>query len=85
MNQALEARALAINSRRQALQKECSDLADEADQIAAEIQELIDDASSLDEEDEGFGDLDIEAHEAAYSNVAEWQEALEKAAGILDL
>ena len=85
MDQALEARALAINSSLQKLQKECSDLAEAADNIAEEIQALINDASSLDEEDEGFGDLDIEAHEAAYNNVVEWQEALEAAALRLDI
>lgn len=84
MDKALEARALAINSRRVELQQECDKLAEEADKVAEEIQELIDNASSLDEEDEGFGDLDIEAHEAAYNNVVEWQEALKAAANVLD-
>jgi len=84
MDKALEARALAINSRRVELQQECDKLAEEADKVAEEIQELIDNASSLDEEDEDFGDLDIEAHEAAYSNVVAWQEALETAANVLD-
>jgi len=84
MDQKLEARALALNSRRQELQKELSELADQADDLCAEIQELIDDAEDVDGDDVD-SDFDLGQHEAAYSNVAEWQEAFEKAADILDL
>lgn len=83
MDKELEARALAINTERQELQKKCSELADQADAVAGEIQNLIDDAEDVDGEDIDT-DFDLEEHEAAYSNVVAWQEALETAANVLD-
>lgn len=84
MDKKLEDRALEINRRRQELVEELTKLVEQADGVAEEIQELIDDQESLDEEEQD-PDFDVKEHEAAYANVVEWQEALEKAAEILDV
>lgn len=83
MDKAIEDRALAINRRKQELAAEVSKLAEQAETLAEEIQELIDDQEDADEEDQD-PDFDLPAHEAAYANVTDWQEALEKAAEMLD-
>lgn len=84
MDKELEKRALEINRRRQELVKELTELAEQADGVAEEIQELIYDQENLDEEEQD-PDFNLKEHEAAYADVVEWQEALEKAAEILDV
>lgn len=84
MDKKLEARALEINKHRQRLQQELQNLADVADVVAGDIQEVIDDNEDVDEDDLD-PDFDLQEHEAAYSSVTEWQEALEQAANLLDL
>lgn len=84
MDKILEARALEINKRRQQLCTELQALADAAEKVAEELQELIDDNEDADEDDQD-PDFDLQEYGAAYSNVVEWQEALEQAANLLDI
>lgn len=84
MDKKLEAHAREINKGRQRLQAELQTLAEAAEAVAEEIQELIDNNENADEDDQD-PDFDLQEHEAAYSNIVEWQEALKQAADLLDI